>query len=222
MMAPIWSQYSRANCLPDNCGCELVRLEQWLAQPSAFWSSLFHIIFAFILYYQVKEKSLALKLWFFCLILLALSSHFGHGSFLEFAMAMDFSGIVLVMSFFALFNFAQKKSISTPVLVFLLLIYQFLLCLIFYSLHKWFKVGICSVIFSVTILELIKTNGRDFLKEKNLKKALIWFGVAFVFFMLDEFKVMCDPESWLSGHSVWHLGTAVSLYYYGKARFRLN
>jgi hypothetical protein len=222
MIPPIWSQYSRANCLPDNCGCELVRVDQWLAQYSAFWSSFFYVIFALLLYYQIKEKTLALKLWVGSLLFLAFSSLFGHGSFLELSMAMDFSGIVLVMSFFALFDFAQKKSISTPALVLLLLMYQILLCLSFYSLHKWFKVGICSVIFSVTIFELIKTNGRDFLKEKYLKNALIWFVVAFVFFMIDEFKVMCDPESWLTGHSVWHLGTAVSLYFYGKARFRLN
>ncbi len=216
----IWSSFHRANCLPDNCGCEFVHLDQLIAQPAAFWSSLFHIIFAILLYTQTKHKSQRLKLWIFSVILLGLSSHFAHGSFLEFAMAMDFAGIVLVMSFFTLYKWLVKWVSSTPKLVFLLLSYQGGLWMTFYSLEKWFKVGLCVIIFTISIVELLHSEGKAFLKARDLHIALVLLLLSFGLFMIDELRLICDPHSWITGHSIWHLGTALSLYYYGKWRLR--
>jgi hypothetical protein len=216
----IWSSFPRANCLPNNCGCEFVHLDQLIAQPSAFWSSLFHIIFAILLYTQTKHKSQRLKLWILSVILLGLSSHFAHGSFLEFAMAMDFAGIVLVMSFFTLYKWLVKWVSSTPKLVFLLLSYQGGLWMTFYSLEKWFKVGLCVVIFTISIVELLHSEGKAFLKARDLHIALVILVLSFALFMIDELRLICDPHSWITGHSIWHLGTALSLYYYGKWRLR--
>jgi hypothetical protein len=216
----IWSAYPRALCLPNNCGCEAINLDVLIAQPSAFWSSLFHLIFAVVLYIHVKEKTQELKLWVLSLVILGLSSHFAHGSFLEFAMAMDFAGIVLVMSFFALYKWLVKRVSSTPVLVVLLLIYQVSLWMTFYSLDKWFKVSMCVVIFGIAIAELLYAEGKAFWKARDLHLSLGTLVASFALFMLDELKVFCNPHSWLSGHSVWHLGTALTLYFYGKWRFR--
>jgi hypothetical protein len=216
----IWSSFPRANCLPNNCGCEFVHLDQLIAQPAAFWSSLFHIIFAILLYTQTKHKSQRLKLWILSVILLGLSSHFAHGSFLEFAMAMDFAGIVLVMSFFTLYKWLVKWVSSTPKLVFLLLSYQGGLWMTFYSLEKWFKVGLCVIIFTISIVELLHSEGKAFLKARDLHIALVILVLSFALFMIDELRLICDPHSWITGHSIWHLGTALSLYYYGKWRLR--
>ena len=219
-VSPPWSLFSRALCLPDNCGCEYVDLYAWIAQPSAFWSSLFHLFFAALLYAQVKNKNQRLKLWVFSLVLLGLASHFGHGSFLEFAMATDFAGIVLVMSFFVGHDWLSKWFKSTSVLVTFLLIYQAGLWFTFYSLNKWTKLSICVVIFALAMAELIRTEGRAILKARHLHYALGILLVSFGLFLLDEFKVMCNPHGWLTGHTLWHFGTGLSLYYYGKYRFR--
>jgi hypothetical protein len=215
-----WSLFSRALCLPDNCGCEYVNLEAWIAQPSAFWSSLFHLIFAIVLYMQVKKKNQRLRLWVFSLILLAFASLFGHGSFLEFAMATDFAGIVLVISFFAAYEWLSKKFKSTAILVTFLLTYQIGRWFTFYSLNKWTKFSICLVIFALAMLELVRSEGRAFLQARHLHYALGILMISFGFFLMDELKVMCDPHSWLSGHTIWHFGTGLTLYYYGKYRFR--
>lgn len=216
----LWSDYQRALCLPDDCGCEFVHLNTLIAQPSAFWSSLFHIIFALYLYRSTKEKSQGLKLWIFSLFLLAFASHFAHASFLEFAMAVDFAGIVLVMSFFPLYRLLRNRILSTSLFVLLLLMYQAGLWMIFYSLEKWFKVEACAVIFLVATGELIYYEGKSFWKAGDLHLALGTFVISFVFFLGDEFKIYCNPHYWLTGHSIWHLGTAMTLYFYGKWRFR--
>lgn len=216
-----WSQFTPAQCLPDNCDCELVR-DALVAQPSAFISSFSYIFFALLLYSKVQKKSTTLKLWTFSTILLGLCSHFAHASFIEFAMAMDFAGIILVMSFFFCIKWLNKWTTNPWKITFILLCYQAGLLTAFYSLDKWFKVSLCVVAFVVTIVELMHSEGKEFLKAKDLHAAIVVLFISFAFFISDELKLICDPLSWVQGHSVWHVGTAVSLFLYGKWRFRLD
>ncbi len=220
MIPAPWSQFTRALCLPENCGCEHVHLNAWLAQPSAFWSSSFYLIFAFLLFLQVQPKTQRLKLWTFSLVLLGLASHFAHGSFLEFAMAMDFGGIVLVTSFFPLYGWISKKISKTSTQMLIIFLYQAGLWFVFYSLNKWVKFSICIVIFGIAFYEIYISEGKSFFKARQLHYSICVLFISFFIFMLDELKIFCHPHSFFSGHSVWHLGTALSLYFYGKWRFR--
>jgi hypothetical protein len=219
MQSP-WSQFTRAFCLPDACGCEFVDLQAWIAQKSAFWTSSFHLFFALLLYFQVKERSQRFKFWIFSLLLLGLASHFGHGTFLEVGMAMDFAGIVQVISFFAIYPWLSRITKSFLPLILLFIGYQFSLVLIFFNLYKWFKFSLCVGVFVLSMGELVKAEGSSFFKAKSLHQALGVFFISLLFFLADEMKLWCDPHSWFTGHSVWHFGTGLGLYLYGRWRFR--
>lgn len=215
-----WRQFTPASCLPDNCNCEFIQLDAWIAQPSAFWSSLIYIFMAFFLYRQVPNKNLTLKLWTGCFVFQGLVSHFAHGSFIEFAMAMDFSGIILIISFF-LINKWLTRWVSTPwKVIFLLLCYQGGLWLTFYSLNKWFKIALCVTVFVASVVEILHSEGRSFLKARDLHWSLLILFASFSLFIMDELRILCDPHSWVQGHSFWHLGTSVSIFLYGRWRFR--
>jgi hypothetical protein len=214
-----WDQYQRARCLPSNCNCELVR-DGWIGQPSAFYSSIFVLIFALLLYKKIPQKTDGLKLFVFSLLLLGVSSHFAHASFTEFALAMDFGGIILVTSYFAVMKIFQRITLNFWGLLVIIILYFSGASWIFYSLEKWFKVGLCLVVFLVAMGELVYSEGKAFLKAHELHKALGILVVAFGFFLVDELKLFCSPESLLQGHSVWHFGTSLSLYLYGKWRYR--
>ena len=217
----IWSNFLPAKCLPDNCDCEFVR-DALIAQPSAFWSSFAYIILAFVLYGMVEKKTLTLKLWTMSFVLLGLCSLFAHASFIEFAMAMDFAGIILVLSFFFMIKF-MIKWIATPwKITVLLLCYQGGLWMTFYSLDKWFKVSICVVIFLFAIVEILHAEGREFYKARELHWALVILFGSFGFFLFDELRISCDPFTWFQGHSIWHIGTATALFLYGKWRLRVS
>jgi hypothetical protein len=218
-MSP-WNKFPRALCLPDNCGCEFVDVYAWIAQPSAFWSSFFHLILAYIFYRSIAVKDQKMKLWFLSLFLLALGSLIGHGSFLEIAIASDFAGIILVTSYFSLYFWISKFRFSTLKLFLFLCLYFIGLTFSFYSLEKWTKVSLCLIVVGLAVFEMIKHNGLMIFKQKDLQISLVLFLISFGFFLIDELKVFCDPSSWLSGHSLWHLGTAFGLNYYG--RFRLQ
>lgn len=135
-------------------------------------------------------------------------------------MAMDFACIILVLSFFFINKWMSRWVKSTSVTALLLLCYQGGLWLTFYSLEKWFKVSLCVIVFFFCIFELMHSEGKEFVKAKEVHWAIVILVISFSFFITDELKLICDPHSWLQGHSVWHIGTSVSLFLYGKWRFR--
>jgi len=215
-----WDQFTRASCLPYDCGCEFVNVNSLIAQSSAFWSSFFHLIIAYLFYKSIARRDQKAALWFASVFLLAFGSIFNHGTFLEVAAALDFAGIVLVVSYFGIYSILSRLNISNASVILLFILYAGFIIYIFYSLGKREKIAICALVIGLEIYFLIRDKGIFIFHDKDFKYSLIIFSISLLFFFIDEFKIFCDPHSWLTGHSIWHLGTAVGLNYYG--RFRLK
>jgi hypothetical protein len=194
--------------------------DDWIAQPSAFYSSVFVIIFALLLHKNVSQKSQHLTLFVISLIILGISSHLAHASFTEFGLAMDFAGIILVTSFFTIIKWIERWTKSFPLILIILALYSFGVWNVFYSMEKWYKISLSVFIFGGALAEMIYSEGKALFKAREIQLALGILAVSFVFFIIDEFKILCSPESYLQNHSIWHFGTSVSLYFYGKWRFR--
>lgn len=214
-----WKQFPPATCLPDNCNCEFIQ-DAFIVQPSAFWSSLSFFIFAIVFYRSIEKKSVTLKLWFFSFCLLGIASHFAHASFIEPALALDFAGIVLVMSFFFILKWLSRWTKSLLPLLTLLMLYTASLWFAFYSLEKWFKVGLCVLVFALALGEIVHSQSKAFLKAKDLHRAIAVIFISFGLFLFDELKVNCNPYSVIQGHSFWHIGAGLSIFFYGKWRFQ--
>lgn len=206
----------KAHCLPHDCGCEFVKFGI-ISQPSAFYSSFFYLLSAFILYKKINLKTRELKLWVSSLVILGLSSLWAHGSLLELALTTDFASIIFVIGLFPLLRLTHKRMSFTVTLLAMIVLYIGL-AFILYQMNKWIKVSICVGVFGIALAELIHYKGRDFYKDQLIKKSLLILVSSFALFLLSEMKIVCWPESWFQGHSVWHLGTSVSLYFYGKWR----
>lgn len=213
-----WTQFEQASCLPDNCQCELTR-DALIRHPSAFWSSLAYIIAAWAIYREIANKSLELKLWAGVCALMGFSSLFGHASFINFALAMDFASIILVLSFFALLNLLLLLKQSIRKILIYLFIYYVCLFVAMYYMNKWAKIGFCLLIFAFSMGDVIRETGWRFLKARTLQLSLLVLFFSFGMFIVDEMHLGCEPEAWFQWHSMWHIGTAISMYYYGKWRF---
>lgn len=213
----IWDQYSKTECVPD-CSCEFMQ-DALISQPYAFWSSLAYVVGALILYRQVKNRSYELKLWTFLNILLAFSSHFTHASFIRIAVAMDFSSIVAIISFFPAVKLLAllKRSHKESTIYFT--VYFLLICAAFYSMSKWAKIGLCFIIFWLALGDLVRSQGWGFIKERNFIYSMVVIWVSFGFFLMDDMRVMCEPHGFIHGHTIWHFGTAFGIYLYGRWRF---
>jgi hypothetical protein len=212
MNQDFWSQFPQGACLPDSCNCELVRFG-WIYQPSAFWSSLIYIVMALFLWRKVQERTLIFKVWITLVIAQGIFSQLAHGTFTKLALAMDFAGIVVIISFFSILKFFHKSIIRN------FLIYYIFLVSAFYYLHLWVKVSLCVAIFVISVTDIINSLKGEFKTSKTLHQALGILFVSFTFFLVDETRLICDRESWLQGHSIWHFGSSLSIYYYGKWRF---
>lgn len=212
MTQDFWAQFPQAGCLPDNCNCELIHLG-WIYQPSAFWSSFIYIMMGFILWRKVSQKSQIFKIFIFFFIAQGIFSYLAHATFTKLALAMDFAGIIVIISFFTIIKFWKKNFVMN------FLIYYLFLVAAFYSLHLWVKVGLCVFIFVLSITDIINSLKGEFKTSKTLHRSLSILFFSFTFFLVDEVKLICDPESWFQNHSIWHFGSALSIYYYGKWRF---
>jgi hypothetical protein len=208
-----WEQFEPATCLPYNCNCELVR-DEFIRQPSAFWSSLAYIATSFATIYFIKNKTTDLKNWALVCFLMGLSSLFGHLSFTRFSLALDVSTIVLVLTFFPLLRSLSRRGISQLKKFFILLLFFIILFFGIYELDKWPKVFLCVSVF----IFVLKDTLRSTKKYKTLQVSILILFVSFSLFLLDEFHIGCDPMSLFQFHSVWHIGTALSMFFYGKWR----
>jgi hypothetical protein len=207
-MSP-WSTWTAAACLPHHCNCEAVRAA-WIAQPSAFWSSGAYLIAWISLWLKRRQFSDGFRVWMISFMILGLASHFAHGSMTEAAMACDFGAICLLLVTPAGTRFRFRLGIP---LLFIPL------SIAFYGAAKTTKIGIALFVFVITLLEHGRTL-RERLKEPGFKKAVGLVSASFLLFIWDEMKLRCEPEDWLQGHSLWHLGSAWAITEYAKWRFR--
>ncbi len=211
-----WDFLTRIPCYPL-CGCE-VMTGTWVEQPMAFWSSLAYGVVALLLSRHIKDKSFKFQLWTSYVYLLSFSSLFTHASFSMFAVAMDFASIFILFSYFAFFKRLRRLP---PMKISLLSFFYFLfLILLFYSLSKWIKIGICVVIFGFSIAELVQEESWSFLKAKDFVQVMVVLLLSFGLFLIDEKGIYCDPNGILNGHTLWHLGTAYGIYLFGRWRFQ--
>lgn len=208
----LWERFEPASCMPVNCGCEGIR-DAFIRQPSTTWSSLAFIFASITIYRYVKPKGPELKLWALVCMLMGITSFFGHMSFIRVSLALDFASIILVLSYFALIKIIKNHRF------FWLLLFYIAVFFVMYSLDKWTKIGACLMIFAFAKVDILKEMGFKFYQARDLKIALVVLGVSFGLFVMDEMHLMCSPESLFQFHSLWHIGTAISMFFYGKWRF---
>ncbi len=211
-----WADWIRAACLPAHCNCEAVR-QGWIAQPSAFWSSLAYFASWAILSFKLWQKNIALKIWLFTFLFLGGASHFAPGSMTEVAMACDFAAICLLLLAPGLLRLLEKKLPDSILFILVPLLFT-LVTLGFYGAEKLTKIGLALVTFVFSIADhLIHESKR--IRDPGFGKAVTILVASFLFFIWDESKIQCEPNSWLQGHTLWHLGSAWAIYEYTQWRF---
>jgi hypothetical protein len=153
---------------------------------------------------------------------MGLSSLIGHMTFVKVFLALDFASIVMVLSFFAILNLLKLLKVNSGRILIILALYYVGLYFAMLSMNKWGNIGMCLLIFVFSIGDMIREMGRSFLKARTLQLSLLILTVSFGLFILDEMHIGCDPYSLFQWHSLWHIGTAAAMFFYGKWRFEDN
>lgn len=160
-----------------------------------------------------------IMLYIFC------ASTFFHSSLISFASRLDFSS-VYSLSLFPLMYFTHRVwllSIDVPsnvrhtkstttVIAFFTTAY---LLLTFFLPHGTENYTVLSIIATIIVFGIIvekrdpgKTNKYYLMASiGSILIAVMWFG-------FDVYKVLCDENSWIQPHSLWHLFAGISVFYF--------
>lgn len=208
-----WSLFERLPCFPD-CGCEPMVHGCIICQPVNVLSSIPYFIAAIVLYFRIKNKSNELIAWTSLLSVCGMTSMFAHSTYMTLTMAMDYASIIFLLTFFLYFDVVGKKSIwAFPVYYFLILIGML-------PLDIWTQYFVTVVIFTIAIIHFLRKHSIKALVHKSLLTSFFILAGSTLFMLLDKKEWLCSVRYIPYGHTIWHLGSAVSSYYFGKWYFQ--
>lgn len=201
----------RLQCYP-HCFCE-----ESLSFGVLFWSSGAYFLSSLLLYLRTKERTPEFEFWIFCTITLATSSFIFHATQTLVTVALDYASIIMILIFFPCWNRFSRLSRRKKELGFYLT--YFSLWLIYMQLDQWARIGLSLLIF-IVVLVMLKREVRHFRSSKYLLVSVGLGIVSFGAFLLEESRILCDPQSLFQAHGIWHVGSATALYLFGRWRFQ--
>jgi dihydroceramidase len=212
-----------ASCLPDHCFCEAIRTSG-IAQPANTWSCLgFVWLGLFVLWLafeDARNKKIAADssplhpgysvLYGAALILTGVGSAALHATLSLAGQFTDVFGMYLIGTFIVLQGISRLSRLSPKIAIFSYLFSNTLLAILL-----WFFPPARRYAFALLVIVAIVIQIRAQNRERPGSSRYFWLAAAalalgFVFWILDITKVLCSPHSWLQGHAVWHLLSAVA------------
>lgn len=205
--------------------CERNRMDSLIREPSNTFSNLAYLwlglqVIAFSIWdFRNKMQVNRLLQWPFLSVLFGLSlillgggSFFYHASLSAIAQRWDMTGVYSIIVFllaYPLFNFLPNRRNFFFGTVILIVVADLLLYIYKWSLNGLVALPlfIVAVVFFIALDQILRKPQRNI---KWVASALISLVAAFVLWYLDREKILCNPDSLLQGHAVWHCLTGWS------------
>jgi Ceramidase len=205
--------------------CEFDNLSNFFRQKTNTYSNLIYFfVGVFIVFFtkytnsksQIKNKLVSFPalsiIMGFCFIYLSFGSAFFHSSLTYTGQRVDMNGtysisiVLLAIGLFQVFSFENiKKIIYISIILIVLIGFVFLAPLVS-----------SSIVIPILILSLLVLKIITFFKFKKQHYASL-IGLSFVLILIaikirtrDVQKINCDPNSFIQGHAIWHVLTALS------------
>ena len=191
---------SPATCLPDACFCEAVRTGL-IAQPANTWSSL-----AFVLVGAWILARSPMKLYGAATIAIGLGSAFYHASLTFVGQVADIFGMYLLVTFMLVFNASRLWPRVAELFGVLYAALNIALLAAQIAVPQSRRYLFAAVIALVLILETRSHR----INRKWLFWAIAAMSAGFLLWTLDITRRLCDPQSLLQGHALWHVLGAVA------------
>ncbi|MBI3718630.1 MAG: hypothetical protein HY252_08545 [Sphingobacteriales bacterium] len=231
----IWKDFHGSNDIIGTF-CERLELEKPVRQPVNTFSSVVYLLVAVIILKKswLEQKNnrnynktyLMLEFIFgFVLLYVFFASFFYHASLIKPALKIDYSAVYF-FSLFPVLYFSGKWSLINNSK--LLRISNKLLAIAFYSIYiiialllsfytpkgKEHIVIFINILifFSFTVAAVFAKPYKDNLNYLAL--SIVCIMVALVWFELDKYRVLCNPDSYFQPHSFWNLFIALSGFYF--------
>jgi hypothetical protein len=188
-----------------------------ICQPFAFWSSAAYLLAAFFLYRRLKTITPEAGYWLGGLILVTIASFFAHAAFTNLALAVDMASIINLTGFMHFPKFISKGDLK--IRAFKFVSFFILLSVSLFMLPDQWWVPITTGFFLVTSINFWRRTPVKLHKEFGFQLPMIIYFLSFMLFLFDKEPWLCDI-SWMPyGHTIWHFGSALTAYLFGKWYF---
>jgi hypothetical protein len=215
VFSPTWTDWRQATCMPQ-CFCEAIGGNKLLRQPVNSLSSFAFVfvgVFVLILKQNTERFPAIYKTIFgAAAVVIGVGSAFYHASLTFIGQFFDVLGMYLLAVFAfvyaleRLFEFNRRTTLTFYFGLNLLLATM----LIYVPETRRYLFGL--VLIAGLIIEIIARKTRKiFIETKWWNIGLALFAIAFVIWIIDNKKIICDPNSVLQGHAIWHLLGAIAM-----------
>lgn len=238
-----WTGWAPAPCMPGECFCERVRYGPIL-QPVNTYSNLSFVLVGLLIVSTaignparadiekagkrankpgnlIRSRPAYTLVYGASVIVIGLGSFFYHASLTHVGLWFDLMGMYMLAGFMILYNVARFRDTGGIkfAIVYSLAMAVLGLALIFRPDWGW---NIFAAMIGIAIgMELFHLNvQRPRIKRGYLYAALATFSLAYGIWNLDVSGILCEPESWLQGHAIWHILSAAAagmLYLYYRS-----
>lgn len=233
----IWKDFHGSNDIIGTF-CERLELDKPIRQPVNTFSSIFYLMVAIIIFkknWQRRKNSQSfsfIKTYFvpdfifgFVLLYVFCASSFYHASLIKPALKLDFSAVYFFSLFpvlyfsskWSLINNSKQLRISNKALTIAFYSIYIIIALLlsFYTPkgneHIVIFINIL-IFFSFAITAVLAKPKKDNLNYLGLN--IVCIMLALVWFELDKYRVLCNPDSYFQPHSFWNLFIALSGFYF--------
>jgi hypothetical protein len=223
-----WSNYRPADCLPNYCFCEAIG-NGLIRQPINAYTNIAYILAGIIiLVYLARTKPIfnlrspisdlprrLFILFGIACILVGIGSFLYHASFIFLGEEMDDDSMYLIGAFMLFFELAHQRKITTRQFIGYYITLNLLLEVVIFMIPV-VRGGVFAilVIASLTLVEISIWKGIVASQRRQYYTAIGLFGVAYFIWILDKTHLVCNPDSLIQGHAIWHLLSALAALMY--------
>lgn len=204
-----WASWRPATCLPDDCFCEALR-DSLIRQPANAWSSLAFVAVALWVAARLSRRTesptavfagIDTGLFLGALILVGMGSAFYHASLTFIGQVFDVSGMYLVATFMLLHRLGPRWNLPPA-----LGVLGFVAANGILMAAQVTTPSLRRIVFGVLLVAALGVEWR----ASRAGRTWLAFGaglmtLAFAIWFIDRRRLVCDPESLIQGHAVWHL-----------------
>jgi len=195
------------------------QLCSWIREPANTFSNVSYVIVGILILINARKFSyphLRMLGWF--TILLGIMSGFYHatssfvGEVLDYSSMFLISAYVLVANLSRLFIWSPRRVATSALLLFTVSVIGLVQLRTVGAV--FFFVQITAAVIVEVVLRKRATPMPD---QKNMWKSLGLLLFAWAIWSLDTHRIVCDPKNhFINGHAIWHVLTAVSIFFLFK------
>lgn len=219
-LGPDWTRFLPATCLATHCFCEVPRAGDLILQPANSWSSFGFVAVGFWIILVAGRPSSRTPfaafpaIWFaLTAILIGVGSFLLHATLTLWGQFWDVVGMYLFSAFTLTYAFRRSRALgnNAAILLYLALCAVLIGCLIMIpETRRW--------LFAVVLIAQIAVE-LTFARPKRPGVEVRWYlygialqAAAFTIWIADLTRTLCDGNSLLQGHAVWHLLNAAAVW----------